>query len=239
MSQQIKKTVTATVVALAAAMAIPALAQPVQSKDPSGGPVQSKDPSGGPVPAKDKSGGPVPATSNEGMPMQPGYKPGGAATKAGGALDAGDHKFVEGAAKDGMAEVEMGKLGESKATHPKVKEFAARMVADHGKANDELKTIASAKGVTLPAAVDPAHKADADKMAKLSGDKFDHEYMEHMVKGHKKAVADFEKESKAGKDAEVRNFATKTLPTLKDHLKMAEETEAAVKKGGASAPAKK
>jgi putative membrane protein len=147
----------------------------------------------------------------------------------------GDRKFVEKAAMDGMAEVEMGKLAASKATNDQVKQFAQRMVTDHGKANDELKTVAGSKGIQVPASVDKKHQKDMDEMQKKDAKKFDHEYMEMMVKEHKKDVSEFEKQSKSAKDPDIKAFATKTLPTLKEHLQMAQSTQAALKGGGGAA----
>jgi putative membrane protein len=147
----------------------------------------------------------------------------------------GDRKFVEKAAMDGMAEVEMGKLAASKATNDQVKQFAQRMVTDHGKANDELKSVASSKGIQVPASVDKKHQKDMDEMQKKDAKKFDHEYMEMMVKEHKKDVSEFEKQSKSAKDPDIKAFASKTLPTLKEHLQMAQSTQAALKGGGGAA----
>jgi putative membrane protein len=147
----------------------------------------------------------------------------------------GDRKFVENAAIDGMAEVELGKLAASKATNDGVKKFAQRMVTDHSKANDELKQVASGKGIQIPASVDKKHQKDLDEMQKEDAKKFDHEYMEMMVKEHKKDVSEFEKQSKNAKDPDIKAFAAKTLPTLKEHLQMAQSTQAALKGGGGAA----
>src|SRR4051812_34394375 len=125
-------------------------------------------------------------------------------------------------AKDGMAEVELGRLAADKASNADVKKFGQRMVDDHTKANDELKMIASSKNITLPTAVDAKHKATADRLSKLSGAAFDAAFMQTMVQDHRKAVASFKRESQTGKDAEIKAFAGKTLPTLEDHLKMAQ-----------------
>jgi uncharacterized protein (DUF305 family) len=113
-----------------------------------------------------------------------------------------------------------------------VKQFAQRMVTDHGKANDELKSIASGKGVTLPTALDKQHQSHSEKLQRLKGPEFDREYMKHMVDDHKKAVADFEKASKSAKDNDVKSFASKTLPTLQEHLKMAQSTQSQLKGSG-------
>ena len=148
-------------------------------------------------------------------------------------LSSEDRKFVEKAAKGGMEEVELGQIAQQKAQNADVKAFASRMVTDHSKANDELKALASNKGVTLPAPdADKSGKKHADELNKKSADRFDHEYMEMMVKDHKTDVKEFEHAAKNAKDADLRAWAAKTLPTLQDHLKMAEAAEAAVKKGG-------
>jgi len=150
------------------------------------------------------------------------------ATAAGQTPQGADSKFVMDAAKGGLMEVEMGRMAADHATDPEVKQFAQRMVTDHTKANDELKTVASQKGITLPTSIDASDKAKMDKMSKMSGEAFDKAYMDDMVKDHKKDVAEFRKEANGGKDADIKGFASKTLPTLEEHLKMAQDTHAKV-----------
>jgi len=140
-----------------------------------------------------------------------------------------DKTFVQKAAVGGIAEVEMGKMAQQKASNDQVKQFGSRMVEDHSRANDELKKIASGKGIALPTELDAKHKAKMDKMQKLSGAQFDRAYMDDMVADHKEDVAEFKKQASSGKDSDLKAFAAKTLPTLEDHLKMAQSTDAAVK----------
>jgi putative membrane protein len=156
----------------------------------------------------------------------------GGKAASGAAVSSGDRKFVEKAAVDGMAEVELGRVAQSRAQNDQVKQFAQRMVTDHSKANDELKQLAGSKGINVPAAVDKKHQKELDDMQKKDAKKFDHEYMEHMVKEHKKDVSEFEKQAKHAKDPDIQGFASKTLPTLKEHLALAQQVEAAVKGGG-------
>lgn len=141
---------------------------------------------------------------------------------AAGKLSASDQKFVKDAAQGGMAEVELGKLATEKASSDDVKKFGQRMQDDHSKANDELKQIAGSKGVTLPETMNAKDKALQTRLSKLSGTSFDKAYMQAMVKDHKQDVADFTKESKSGSDSDIQGFASKTLPTLKEHLQQAE-----------------
>ena len=137
--------------------------------------------------------------------------------------------FVEKAAIGGMTEVQASTAAKEKATNPAVKDFATQMIADHTKANTELTSAATAKGVTPPGKIDKAHQKDLDKMAKLSGGDFDKAYIKQMVSDHKATVSLFEKEAKSGKDADLQAWAGKTLPTLQGHLKMAQDLSASMK----------
>jgi putative membrane protein len=134
------------------------------------------------------------------------------------AVDKDDAKFAVAAANGGMAEVELGQLAQQNAANSKVKEFGAMMVADHSKANDEMKALAKSKGIALPAAIDnDEQKVKADLSAK-SGPDFDKAYVSNMIDDHKKDIKEFEDASKNCKDADLKAFAVKTLPVLKTHL---------------------
>jgi putative membrane protein len=141
-----------------------------------------------------------------------------------------DHTFVTKAAQGGLAEVQLGTLAKDKASSADVKSFGERMVTDHTKANDELKQIASKKGITLPTTLDSKSQATYDRLAKLSGAEFDREYMKDMVSDHREDVNEFRRESQRGTDTDIKDFAAKTLPTLEQHLQQAESTDAKVKK---------
>jgi putative membrane protein len=140
-----------------------------------------------------------------------------------------DRQFVEKAAMGGVAEVEMGKLAQQKATNDQVKQFGAHMAQDHSKANEELKQIAQSKGVAVPAAPDKSHQRDMDKLSKLSGAEFDRQYMTQMVADHRKTVAEFKKASESARDSEIKAFAGKTLPKLQEHLAQAQSINDSVK----------
>jgi putative membrane protein len=129
-----------------------------------------------------------------------------------------DRHFLVKAAEGGMAEVELGKIAQEKASSPNVKQFGAHMVADHSKANEELKGIAQQKGVSIPAKLDARHQATVDRLNKLSGPDFDRAYVNDMVADHQKDVAEFEKASSSAQDPDVKAFAGKTLTVIKSHL---------------------
>jgi putative membrane protein len=155
----------------------------------------------------------------------------GPATKTGSASDS---DFVTQASKAGAKEVELGRLAAKQALNADVKAFASRMVTDHSKASDELTALAKKHGVALPpaATLDTEKKAAADKLVTLQGAAFDRAYMEQMVTAHRAAVELFERESKEGTNAELKAFAAKTLPTVRDHLKQATALQAKVGETG-------
>ena len=148
-----------------------------------------------------------------------------------GTATAGDRGFVEKAAAGGMAEVKMGKLAVDKGTSPTVKQFGQKMVDDHSKANDELKTIAAKKNLPMPADVDSEHAAVYDKLSKLNGPAFDKAYIDAMVKDHDEDVKEFRKAaSMSGLDPDVKAWAKKTLNVIEQHDHLAHQDKKTVEK---------
>jgi putative membrane protein len=141
------------------------------------------------------------------------------------AVKKSDKAFITNAYQAGLAEIKMGELAQGKTANADVKTFAAQMVTDHTKANEELKGLADSKKVEVPA--DPSLVAQAKmKLADAkSGTDFDKAYAGDMVADHKKVVAAFEKASTSATDPDVKAFATKTLPTLQGHLSMAQDLQ--------------
>lgn len=158
------------------------------------------------------SPGPAAAT-----PQAPGNA-GAARMAAPAPLDAADRAFIEKASAAGMAEIQAAQLAQTKAKSEDVKGFAQHMVDDHTAAGDKLKSIAEADGVQPPANLDGKDEKQLASLQKLSGAAFDHRYVEDQTAAHKEAVALFEKEAKSGSNAQLRQFAVDTLPTLKQHL---------------------
>jgi putative membrane protein len=129
--------------------------------------------------------------------------------------------FVEDASAKGVAEVEAGKLAQEKGTAADVKSFADMMVKDHTAANAKLKSIADAKKLEVSDSAELADKAKAMILELRSTKSFDQAYANNQVKAHEATIELFEKEASEGKDAELKAFATDTLPKLKAHLEQA------------------
>lgn len=134
-----------------------------------------------------------------------------------------DRQFVEKASAGNLAEIKLGKLASERAGEAEVKKFGQRMVDDHTKANQELMTIASQKGMTPSAKPEAKHQEVENKLSKLQGAEFDRAYLMHMVKSHEMSAELHANQAKSGQDAELRAFAAKVLPTVKDHLQMARD----------------
>lgn len=138
-----------------------------------------------------------------------------------------DNSWLVEAGESNLAEVEAGRLAEQKASSPDVRQFARQMVEDHTQANTELSEVATKKGMTVPTQPsEDARKKLAD-LAELNGAEFDRKYGELMVEEHEKAVSLFESNQNA-RDADVKAFAEKTLPTLRHHLQMARDLKSKV-----------
>jgi putative membrane protein len=134
-------------------------------------------------------------------------------------------EFATKAAQGGLKEVKVGELAQQQAARDEVKQFGQHMVDDHGKANDELKQIAQDKGIELPQQLSDEHQQKYAELQQKSGAEFDQAYTDEMVSDHEKAIDDFQQYVDAGKDPDLTSFAGQTLPTLKAHLQLAQQTE--------------
>jgi putative membrane protein len=139
-----------------------------------------------------------------------------------------DMTFVKGASQGGAAEVKLGELAASKGQSPKVKEFGQKMIDDHTKANNDLMSIAQKKNLTVSSKLTAKDQALVNRLSGLSGDAFDKAYIGAMVKEHETDIAEFEREANSGKDDDFKSFASKTLPTLKEHLQMAKDAASTI-----------
>jgi putative membrane protein len=141
---------------------------------------------------------------------------------------AGDEVFARKVAAGGKAEVELAMLALQKGTNEHVKHLAQKIETDHKKANDELMAIASQKKLNI----DPTPTAEQTKtkqrLDKLSGAEFDRAYLDTMAKDHQKNIKEFERQANTGSDPELKAFAAKTLPNLKEHLKMTLDAQRAL-----------
>jgi putative membrane protein len=138
------------------------------------------------------------------------------------ALNSPDRDFVQKAASGCMAEVQTAELAQQRANSPQVKQFAGRMITDHTQANTELQQIAQQQNVTLPAQPNSKDTSAMQKLKGLNGTAFDKAYSQEELRDHEEDVALFRKEATSGQDPSLKAFAQKTLPTLQQHLQMAQ-----------------
>ena len=140
-----------------------------------------------------------------------------------------DADFVKRAGQDGLAEVALGNDASAMGKSDAVKQFGQRMVTDHSAANAKLKSAAASGDFKVPSEPSAKQKATEKELKAMQGAAFDKKYAAKMVEDHQSAIALFEEEAKSGQDANLKSFASATLPTLREHLKMAQDLEASTK----------
>jgi putative membrane protein len=135
-----------------------------------------------------------------------------------------DRNFIEDAAMANLTEIELGRLALKNAENEEVRRFGQRMIDDHTKAQSDLRA-AAASSFDVPSELDAEHRQIVDRHARLSGREFDRAYMDMMVNDHSKVIGKFERASESARDSGIRDFASRTLPTLQGHLKLARDTQ--------------
>jgi putative membrane protein len=147
---------------------------------------------------------------------------------------AADADFVKAAASGGKMEVELGRYAAKHAQDAEVRSFGERMAADHGKANQELETVARGAGHPVPAQMTAEHRDEVQKLTKLEGAEFDEAYMDAMAKDHEHDVDAFRAQADE-KKSDVDRWAARTLPTLEQHLAHAKRVAEKVEAGAGAA----
>lgn len=147
----------------------------------------------------------------------------GHAVTTGSGQTRGDMHFAREAAEGGMLEVKLGQLAVQKSSNDMIKAFGQRMIDDHTKANDELKSIAAKDNINLPTGLDAKDMAIVERFSKMNGTEFDRVYPRDMVRDHENDIAEFQKEANDGTNPDLKNFASSTLPILQQHLQLAKE----------------
>lgn len=143
-------------------------------------------------------------------------------------VSATDKRFMEEQSHGNLLEIKLGQLAQQKGESSEVKAFADRMVKDHTDAQNKLEAVAKASNVPLPTDIDAAGKKVLDKLTALSGRKFDLAYMKFNVPTHAKVLSSLRKEEHVVKDKQLADWTTNVIPTVKQHLKLAEQTDRAV-----------
>jgi putative membrane protein len=159
------------------------------------------------------------------------------------AAQGGENSFVSQAALANMAEIQLGHLAVKKAQSADVKKFGQMMIDDHVKAQQELADAAKGAGIQWPKQLDDKHRQIHQRLSSLNGDRFDREYMKTMVDGHRDVEMMLAARADAGArpaggdkadqalTANVNKWVAKTLPTVRAHLKEAEQVQGSLDKG--------
>jgi putative membrane protein len=200
MKTDLKKTMPllASLLALAAPLLAPAQNQPAETtKEERSASPSRQEPSNGRIVTKEDRG----LLSNE------------------------DYRFVTEAARAGLFEVQAAELARSQATSPAVKDFAERIITDHGKANQELKRLAQKKDATLPTTLSSKEERGLDHLRKASVRDFDKVYAQHMVEEHQHDLNKFRRAAEHADDPDLKSFAQGASVMIEDHLLAAKDLQ--------------
>lgn len=151
-------------------------------------------------------------------------------------LSEADRKFIEGASQGNLREITLGRLAVQRAQGDEVKTYAAKLVADHTKAEESLKALAAKRDVKLDTKLDTS-KTPLGRLEGASVEKFDAEYLDHAIKDHEKDVAEFKQHAETTSDPALKSWVHDTLPVLEKHLSLAKELEKKLKRPEAPAMA--
>ena len=155
-----------------------------------------------------------------GASPSPGAQPGAAQTGEG----FGDQAFVSKAMEGGVAEVQLGQLAQEKSQSNDVKQFAQKMVSDHTQMGEKwFKPVAKQMGVSEPKGPSKKDKKLIQKLQGLSGQQFDTEYIQAMLKDHKADLKEFQNEAQMAQDPTVKQIATQGTTVIQQHLQLIEQ----------------
>ena len=136
-------------------------------------------------------------------------------------MDNNDAAAMKQLAQDNLNEVEAGKLAANKAQRPDVKQFGQKMADDHARMFEDLKKLAKTKDVALPDKAALKDLAQTKMLERKSGADFDREFMEHMVKGHEKALLEANATAVKAKDPDFKSAAQQAAYKIQEHLQLA------------------
>ena len=139
-----------------------------------------------------------------------------------------DREFATKAAMGGKHEVELGRLAADRASDSDVKAFANRMIQDHSRAGDELMQTTSRLGIKAADEDEAPFKEMVDRLSKLKGAEFDRAYMSDMVEDHMKDLSEIESYAKGDNNPELKAWAAKIVPIVREHLQQAQSVAAKI-----------
>ncbi|MCA6112568.1 DUF4142 domain-containing protein [Bradyrhizobium cenepequi] len=132
------------------------------------------------------------------------------------AAESTSQRFLKKAIEGNYAEVKMGQLAQQNGQSDDVKKYGQMLSHDHSDANEKAMDAAKSVSVTPPDGPNAKQKSDYEKMAKMTGAKFDQEFARHMVADHQKDIAEYKKAAKQSDAA--GEYAKAQIPVLQEHL---------------------
>ncbi|HEY1987302.1 MAG TPA: DUF4142 domain-containing protein [Terracidiphilus sp.] len=169
-------------------------------------------------------GAPAPSMPSQSSPNSTTGAPAAPGATAPTGQSFGDQAFVTKALEGGMAEVQLGQLAQQKSQSQDVKQFAQKMVSDHGQMGEKwFKPVAKSLGVSEPKGPSKKDKKLMEKLSGLSGTDFDTQYIQAMVKDHQQDLKEFQAEAQAAQDPNVKQIAEQGTKIISQHLQLIQQ----------------
>jgi putative membrane protein len=126
-------------------------------------------------------------------------------------------QFLVDAVASNYGEIKLAKIGQQNSSHAELKEVAKLLEADHTAVLNDLKSLASAKSITIPTEENADAKDELKELKEEKASTFDKDWCEMLMDSHKNSILRFESASKDLTDADIKTFVDKVLPKLRIH----------------------
>jgi len=126
--------------------------------------------------------------------------------------------FIKDMYSHNLYEIQLAQWVQKNAQDDQVKQIAQMLIKDHTMANQQLKQVAQSAGAQVEEKLDPVHQAKLQKFQQLPQSEVARKFANDQVAGHMMAVLELTYQSKNAQDQQVKQFATKMLPQMQQHL---------------------
>jgi putative membrane protein len=138
------------------------------------------------------------------------------------AANSADRVFIKMAAEADMTEAHIGQMAENQSSQSQIKDLAQKLIHDHTDAYQQLAALAGKTGDSIPTGIDVRKITAVEQLMKLKGARFDHQFVQEEIRDHERAIAQFKREAEHGQNPDLKAYASKMIPVLEDHLRLAQ-----------------
>lgn len=136
-----------------------------------------------------------------------------------------DALFVAEAASANMLQLQLSKEAIARGVSPEVKTLSQEMEEAHEQMLTELQDLGAEANFVLPQTIGNAHQEVLEEVTTKEGIAFDLAYIREIRYLHDQLLDRYEDMAEHGVSMQVKQYASKQLPLIKQHLEHAEALE--------------